>query len=268
VAARAVAKRLAAARKAFLDVVDFVVQQGKASPNAVFAGSVPYLMLAGNLVAGWQLARSLLVAEDLLQKGEDAAFMRAKIATARFYADHILAKAPGCATASSKARTASPRWRSSFLIANRKAFMSKLPAVLQNLPLPVIASPMFIVSTRAGDRAVQGGDRRFHAGAERAAGVAAGRVAARDQETLAAYNRAIPASPAAPFAINQIVHKSNDRLEHDMEWWCGTRCRSSSPRWARAPTSTTRSTATAAWCCTTSSTTCSPARRSRRAPTA
>jgi 3-(methylthio)propanoyl-CoA dehydrogenase len=95
VAARAVAKRLAAARKAFLDVVAFVVQQSKGSPNAVFAGSVPYLMLAGNLMAGWQLARSLLVAEDLLQKGQDVDFMRAKITTARFYADHLLAKAPG-----------------------------------------------------------------------------------------------------------------------------------------------------------------------------
>ena len=94
-AARAVARRLAAARKAFLDVVAFVVQHGKASPNAVFAGSVPYLMLTGNLVAGWQMARALLVAEDLLQKGQDADFMRAKITTARFYADHILAKAPG-----------------------------------------------------------------------------------------------------------------------------------------------------------------------------
>lgn len=95
VAARAVLKRLTAARKAFLDVVAFVAQQTKGSPNAVFAGSVPYLMLAGNLVAGWQLARSLLVAEDLLQKGQDAEFMRAKIATARFYADHILSRAPG-----------------------------------------------------------------------------------------------------------------------------------------------------------------------------
>ncbi|MEJ8840284.1 acyl-CoA dehydrogenase [Ramlibacter sp. AN1133] len=93
--ARAMAKRLGAARKAFLDVVGFVVQQGKSSPNAVFAGSVPYLMLAGSLVAGWQLARALLVAEDLLSKGEDAGFLRAKIATARFFADHILAKAPG-----------------------------------------------------------------------------------------------------------------------------------------------------------------------------
>jgi hypothetical protein len=50
-----VAKRLRAAREAFLDVVDFVAGNTKASPNAVFAGSVPYLMLAGNLVAGWQL---------------------------------------------------------------------------------------------------------------------------------------------------------------------------------------------------------------------
>jgi alkylation response protein AidB-like acyl-CoA dehydrogenase len=93
--ARAVARRLKAARTAFLDVVDFVAGNTKASPNAVFAGSVPYLMLAGNLVAGWQMARSLLAAEDCLARGEDAAFMRAKIATARFYADHLLSKAPG-----------------------------------------------------------------------------------------------------------------------------------------------------------------------------
>ena len=94
-AARAVAKRLTAARKAFLDAVEFIAGQSKASPNAAFAGSVPYLMLAGNLVAGWQLARSLLVAEDLAARGEDVAFMQAKIATARFYAEHILSKAPG-----------------------------------------------------------------------------------------------------------------------------------------------------------------------------
>ena len=52
-------------------------------------------MLAGNLVAGWQLARALLVAEDQLAQGEDAAFMQSEIITARFYADHILARAPG-----------------------------------------------------------------------------------------------------------------------------------------------------------------------------
>jgi 3-(methylthio)propanoyl-CoA dehydrogenase len=94
-AARAVQKRLAAARKAFIDVVEFVASQGKTSPNAVFAGSVPYLMLAGNLMAGWQLARALLVAEELAAQGQDKQFMEAKVTTARFYADHILSKAPG-----------------------------------------------------------------------------------------------------------------------------------------------------------------------------
>jgi len=92
-ASKAMLKHLRAARMAFLDVVDFVAGQTKASPNAVFAGSVPYLMLAGNLVAGWQMARALMVAED--QSGEDRAFMMAKVATARFYAEHILSKVPG-----------------------------------------------------------------------------------------------------------------------------------------------------------------------------
>ncbi len=94
-AGHAVAARLNAARRAFLDAVDFVAGQSKASPNAVFAGSVPYLMLAGTVVAGWQMARALMAAEDRLAEGTDAAFMQAKIATARFYADHILNKSAG-----------------------------------------------------------------------------------------------------------------------------------------------------------------------------
>jgi alkylation response protein AidB-like acyl-CoA dehydrogenase len=94
--AQAVAKRLASARQAFLEVVDFIAAQTKDNPNAAYAGSVPYLLLTGNLVAGWQLGRALLVAEKALAAGEgDAAFMRAKIATARFYADHILTRVPG-----------------------------------------------------------------------------------------------------------------------------------------------------------------------------
>ena len=93
--AAAMAKRLKAAREAFIDVVNFVAANTKTSPNSVFAGSVPYLMLAGNLMAGWQLGRALLVAQEELAKGQDAAFMKAKIITARFYADHLLTKAPG-----------------------------------------------------------------------------------------------------------------------------------------------------------------------------
>jgi len=99
----AMARRLKTAREAFVDVVDFVAGglgkapdgSAKASPNAVFAGSVPYLMLAGNVLAGWQMGRSLLVAQEQLAQGVDSAFMQAKIITARFYADHLLTKAPG-----------------------------------------------------------------------------------------------------------------------------------------------------------------------------
>jgi alkylation response protein AidB-like acyl-CoA dehydrogenase len=94
-AAHAVARRLRTARQAFIEVVEFVVAESKANPNAVFAGSVPYLMLAGNLVAGWQMARALLAAQARLSAGDDTEFMKAKIATARFYGDHILSKAPG-----------------------------------------------------------------------------------------------------------------------------------------------------------------------------
>ena len=94
-AARSVKKRLGAAREAFEQVVDFVVAESKGDPNAVFAGSVPYLMLAGNLVAGWQMARALLAAERLLAAGEgDPGFLAAKVATARFYAEHLLSRAP------------------------------------------------------------------------------------------------------------------------------------------------------------------------------
>jgi len=89
------AKRLKVAREAFVDVVNFVAGNTKASPNAVFAGSVPYLMLAGNLMAGWQLGRAMLVAQDAVAAGTDVAFMQAKITTARFYADHLLSKIPG-----------------------------------------------------------------------------------------------------------------------------------------------------------------------------
>jgi nitronate monooxygenase len=93
-----------------------------------------------------------------------------------------------------------------------------LPTVLQNLPLPIIGSPLFIISNpklvieqcKAG---IVGSMPALNA-----------RPAAQLEEwlaeiteTLAAYNKAHPDKPAAPFAINQIVHKSNDRLEHDMQ---------------------------------------------------
>ena len=96
--------------------------------------------------------------------------------------------------------------------------MSKLPPVLQNLSLPVIGSPLFIISNpklvieqcKAG---VVGSMPSLNA---RPAELLDDWLA-EITETLAAYNKANPDKPAAPFAINQIVHKSNDRLEHDMQ---------------------------------------------------
>ena len=93
--ATAIAQRLAAARRALLDVVNFIVDAAASDPNAAYAGSVPYLILAGNVVSGWQLARSYAAAHQALAAGDtDTAFMQAKMVTARFYADHILSKAP------------------------------------------------------------------------------------------------------------------------------------------------------------------------------
>jgi hypothetical protein len=92
----AIHSQLAAGSAALEAVVDFVVAATRSDPRAVFAGSVTYLKLAGIVLGGWQMARAALVAQQKLAAGEgDAAFMRAKIATARFFADHILSGASG-----------------------------------------------------------------------------------------------------------------------------------------------------------------------------
>ena len=88
--AQAVAKHLGKARAAFEDVVSHMLEHGKQDPTSAFGGGVPYLMLAGNLVSGWQLGRALLAAESAMELGKDPEFMAAKIASATFYADHIL----------------------------------------------------------------------------------------------------------------------------------------------------------------------------------
>jgi alkylation response protein AidB-like acyl-CoA dehydrogenase len=72
--------------------VDFVVANTKSDPNAVFAGSVPYLKLAGIVLGGWQMARAMLAAAQ--KQAEDPSFYGAKIATAQFFAEHLLPLAP------------------------------------------------------------------------------------------------------------------------------------------------------------------------------
>ncbi|WP_313170630.1 acyl-CoA dehydrogenase [Massilia oculi] len=92
----AIARSLSEGATALEQVVDYVVANVKSDVRAVFAGSVTYLKLAGIVLGGWQMARAALVAQGKLDAGEgDAAFYRAKIATARFFADHILSQAPG-----------------------------------------------------------------------------------------------------------------------------------------------------------------------------
>jgi nitronate monooxygenase len=95
--------------------------------------------------------------------------------------------------------------------------MSKLPPPLDRLRFPVIGSPLFIISN---PKLVI---------AQCIAGVVGSMPALNARpaeqleawlieitEALAAHNAAHPESPAAPFAVNQIVHKSNERLQHDM----------------------------------------------------
>jgi alkylation response protein AidB-like acyl-CoA dehydrogenase len=88
---QAIAKQLALGATALEDAVNFVVANFKSDIKAVFSGSVPYLKLAGVVLGGWQLARAALIAEKLNAAGEgDASFNQTKVATARFFADHIL----------------------------------------------------------------------------------------------------------------------------------------------------------------------------------
>ncbi len=90
----AIRNQLAAGSRALEEVVEYIVANVKSDIKAVFAGSVPYLKMAGIVLCGWQMARAALIAQKKLDAGEgDARFYQAKIATARFFADHLLSQA-------------------------------------------------------------------------------------------------------------------------------------------------------------------------------
>lgn len=92
----AIGRRLGAAIQAYEAAVDYVVAGFKSDVRAVFAGSVPFLKLAGVTHGGWQMARAALAsAAKLTRDGADADFHRAKIITARFFAEHVLTTASG-----------------------------------------------------------------------------------------------------------------------------------------------------------------------------
>ncbi len=90
----AMRNELAAAVNAFSQVVDYIVANSKTDIKAVFAGSVLYLRMAGMVFSAWQMVRAAQAAQRHLDSGSpDSSFYTAKIATARFYCDHILPQA-------------------------------------------------------------------------------------------------------------------------------------------------------------------------------
>jgi butyryl-CoA dehydrogenase len=97
---KAILAQLSAGSKDLEAVVEYVVANMKSDIKGVFSGSVLYLKLAGIVLGGWQMARAAVIAQQKLDANDgDAGFYKAKIATARFFADHILSQSSGLRTA-------------------------------------------------------------------------------------------------------------------------------------------------------------------------
>jgi alkylation response protein AidB-like acyl-CoA dehydrogenase len=87
----AIRSRLTTAVKALETATYWMLEHYDSNQREAAAGAVPFLKLLGTVAGGWQMARAARIAHHLLESGEDnAAFMRAKIVTARFYAEHVL----------------------------------------------------------------------------------------------------------------------------------------------------------------------------------
>ena len=92
----AIRSRLGAAAKAAGESVDWLVATYATDVKAAHAGAVPFLKLMGIVCGGWQMARAAVAAQAALARGGgDASFLKAKVATARFFADHYLSQARG-----------------------------------------------------------------------------------------------------------------------------------------------------------------------------
>ena len=91
---KAIVDRFSNALPRLREATQWIVETFPTNPAAVAAGSVYYLKLMGIVCGGWMMARSAQVAARMMEAGEgDAAFLRGKLLTARFYADHILPQA-------------------------------------------------------------------------------------------------------------------------------------------------------------------------------
>lgn len=92
---QSMAGRLLGALAALEEATQWVVREGRKSPNAVAAGSRAYLEMWGLTVGGYYLLRSAVVAADRMQQGDADGFLRAKIGTARYYGDNLLPRVQG-----------------------------------------------------------------------------------------------------------------------------------------------------------------------------
>jgi acyl-CoA dehydrogenase len=95
----AIRESLAAGIQALEQATQWMLQTIGQDPDAAFGASVNYMMLTGYVCGGWQMARAALAAKARLTADADEDFCRAKIATARFYAEQILPKATALLTA-------------------------------------------------------------------------------------------------------------------------------------------------------------------------
>jgi hypothetical protein len=90
----AIGAALKAGVRSFQAATEWLLANQTAHPREAAAGAVPYLKLTGTVAGGWQMARAARIARGLLDAGDqDTDFLRAKIATARFYAEHVLPEA-------------------------------------------------------------------------------------------------------------------------------------------------------------------------------
>ncbi len=90
---RSIRRALNQAAEALSSATGWILARQSQDPEAVLGQAVNYLMLTGYVCGGWQLARAAIIARDRLRTGDDPEFYRAKLITARFYAEQILPKA-------------------------------------------------------------------------------------------------------------------------------------------------------------------------------
>ena len=94
---KAIAENLKNGIAALSTASDWILATYDSNPQAVHAGSVPFLKLTGIVTGGWLMAKSALVAVQRLNAGSDDRFYEAKLATANYFAAHQLPFAAACA---------------------------------------------------------------------------------------------------------------------------------------------------------------------------